>query len=89
LGLEPLQLYDGSDVIEVPRRELALLATLAEASGGAVSKSALLDRMYGAGSETDPQVIEVYVSRLRKRLHRYGLRIQVQRGIGYLLTCPI
>ncbi|MEM1303043.1 MAG: winged helix-turn-helix domain-containing protein, partial [Pseudomonadota bacterium] len=76
--------HDGA-MLDVPRRELLLLTALAEAHGGPVSKSSLLDSLYGAGSETDEKVIEVYVSRLRKRLSRHGIAIQVIRGIGYAL----
>ncbi|WP_298839496.1 response regulator transcription factor [uncultured Roseobacter sp.] len=88
LDLEPLQLLSQDGMIDVPRRELGVLQTLAEAQGSAVSKEQLLDRVYGAGSETDEKVIEVYVSRLRKRLARFDLRITVRRGIGYALELP-
>ncbi|MEM9707948.1 MAG: response regulator transcription factor [Pseudomonadota bacterium] len=71
--------------IDVPRRELLLFVALAEAEGSPVSKSALLDQLYGAGSANDDRVIEVYVSRLRKRLARFGVSIRVIRGIGYAL----
>lgn len=37
------------------------------------------------GSGTDDKVVEVYISRLRKRLSRYGVVIRVHRGIGYSL----
>lgn len=85
LELDPLQLVGEGGPVETPRRELSVLAALAEARGAVVSKQQLLDRVYGVGSETDEKVIEVYVSRLRKRLQRFGLRVSVQRGIGYTL----
>ena len=74
---------DGAEVLDIPRRELTVLAALVDARGRTVSKRALLDQVYGAGSETDEKVIEVYVSRLRKRLGPYGVTIRVHRGIGY------
>ena len=70
---------------DVPRRELAVFAALARSSTAAVSKAQLLDAVYGAGANADEQVIEVYVSRLRKRLRGYGVKIAVKRGIGYSL----
>lgn len=85
LELDPMQLLCDTGPLDVPRRELSVLAALADARGAAVSKEHLLDRVYGAGSETDDKVIEVYVSRLRKRLAGFGLRISVRRGIGYVL----
>lgn len=83
-----LQLFDGSNALEFPRRELSLLAALLQANGRTVSKASLLDQLYGAGSETDEKVIEVYVSRLRKRLAPFEVQIQVHRGIGYSLYRP-
>ncbi len=88
LELEPPQLVAADGPLDVPRRELAVLAALAEAGGTAVSKDQLLDRVYGTGSETDDKVIEVYISRLRKRLAGFGIGIRVIRGIGYALVAP-
>lgn len=85
LELEPLSLSTPEGPLDVPRRELMLLAALAGASGSALSKEQLLDAVYGAGTDADEKVIEVYVSRLRKRLHAHHLRISVKRGIGYVL----
>ncbi|MEM9426596.1 MAG: response regulator transcription factor [Pseudomonadota bacterium] len=85
LRLDPLQLTADNAPLDVPRRELTVLAGLAEARGAPVSKDRLLDLVYGTGSETDEKVIEVYVSRLRKRLASHGVSIRVIRGIGYAL----
>lgn len=88
LALDPTrpQLTGPSGVMEIPRRELTVLSVLAEANGAPVSKEKLLDQVYGIGSETDDKVIEVYISRLRKRLAPHGVQIRVQRGIGYALV---
>ncbi|MEM9843338.1 MAG: response regulator transcription factor [Pseudomonadota bacterium] len=86
LDLEGPQLSDLEGPLDIPRRELLLFASLAEVAGKPVSKAALLDQLYGTGSETDEKVIEVYVSRLRKRLARYDVGIRVIRGIGYALS---
>lgn len=85
LDLETPQLLDDIHPVDVPRRELATLVVLAEAEGKPVSKTRLLDQLYGAGSGTDDKVVEVYVSRLRKRLASHGVSIRVHRGIGYSL----
>lgn len=85
LDLDPLRLSADDTPLDVPRRELTVLAGLAEAGGAPVSKDRLLDLVYGTGSETDEKVIEVYVSRLRKRLAAHGVGIKVIRGIGYAL----
>lgn len=72
--------------LTVPRREVALFETLLDAKGRTVSKQALLDHLYGTGSDVDEPVVEVYVSRLRKRVKPFGVEIKVQRGLGYALV---
>ncbi|RMF33182.1 MAG: DNA-binding response regulator [Alphaproteobacteria bacterium] len=88
LELAPPRLLAPEGALEVPRRELTILVALAEAHGAPLSKDRLLDHVYGTGSATDEKVVEVYVSRLRKRLAPYGIAIGVQRGIGYSLRVP-
>lgn len=86
LEIESLQLLFEGTALDIPKRELSVLACLANANGRVVGKQTLLDHVYGVGSETDEKVIEVYVSRLRKRLLPYGTSIRVSRGIGYSLV---
>jgi len=79
------QLFDGETVIDLPRREISMLECLALAEGRLVSKQALLDHAYGVGADVEDTVVEVYVSRLRRRLKPHGLTIKTQRGLGYQL----
>lgn len=79
------QVVCGTEPMDLPRRELAVFECLVESRGRIVSKSALLDRVYGVGSETEESVIEVYISRLRKRLSGLGVKISTARGLGYML----
>lgn len=79
------QLLHNGQPIDLPRRELALFECLLDSRNRLVSKSNLLDRIYGVGSDVDDTVIEVYISRLRKRLAAYGVGIKTARGLGYLL----
>ncbi|WP_166416784.1 response regulator transcription factor [Cochlodiniinecator piscidefendens] len=72
--------------LSVPRREVSLFETLLTANGRFVSKQALLDALYGTGSDVDESVVEVYVSRLRKRLKAFDVDISVRRGIGYAMS---
>lgn len=71
--------------LDIPRREVALFERLLMANGRIVSKQALLDSLYGTGADVDEPVVEVYVSRLRKRLRPFGVVIKVKRGLGYML----
>ncbi len=71
--------------LELPPRELAVLRKLVERGGRVVSKEVLFETLYGWGDDARPQAIEVYVSRLRKRLEPAGLGIRSLRGLGYRL----
>ena len=71
--------------IDLPRREMSVFAALVLMRGRTVSKSQLLDSVYGAGTDVEETVVEVYVSRLRKRLKPFGVTIRVRRGLGYQL----
>lgn len=88
LAWDPLaeQLHSADGEIELPRRELSLFSALVRAQGRVLSKSYLLDQLYGTGSDVDESVVEVYVSRLRKRLKPHGVSIQMRRGLGYSLV---
>lgn len=70
---------------DLPRRELAIFEALLMAQSRMMSKQALLDKIYGTGAAVDEQVVEVYVSRLRKRLRPFDIEIKVQRGLGYAM----
>ncbi len=72
-------------VLDVPRREMAVLECLLERRGRIVPKSQLTDYVYGVGADVDDSAVEPHVSRLRKRLQNLGIRIKTARGLGYLL----
>ncbi len=79
------QLSGPQGEIELPRREMSVFETLLQSQGRTVSKSQLLDGVYGTGADVEDTVVEVYVSRLRKRLKPLGVSIKVRRGLGYQL----
>ena len=79
------QLFAGSVEIEIPRREMSMFECLAAADGRLVSKNALLEHAYGTGADVEDSVVEVYISRLRRRLGPHGIQIKTQRGLGYQL----
>jgi DNA-binding response OmpR family regulator len=63
--------------------ELRLLAFLVRHRGQALSKDQLLTQVWGYDAY-DPNLVEVHVSALRRKLERLGPRvIQTVRGIGY------
>lgn len=70
--------------LPLPRRELGLLEGLLLHAGQIAPREMLANRLFGFG-EVGPNALEVYISRLRKRLQGSGLRIRTLRGLGYRL----
>jgi len=70
----------GSPVALSPR-EFALLEYLMRNGGRVVTKTELLDHVWDAAAEPDPNVVEVYVGYLRRKLGR--TLVQTVRGAGY------
>jgi two-component system OmpR family response regulator len=79
------QLLKDDMPLDVPRKEIATLECLLERRGRIVSKAQLITHVYGTGSDAEESMIEPHVSRLRKRLEPFGLKIKTARGLGYML----
>lgn len=62
-------------------REWAVLERLLARRGGIVTKSEIEDSLYAFGAEVESNAVEVYISRLRKKLGREF--VQTIRGLGY------
>lgn len=76
----------GETKLDMPRRECALLEIFMSSIGRNVTKSILLEHLYGTGADIEDSAIEVNISRLRKKLVPFGFEIRVQRGLGYQLV---
>ncbi|MFF5181224.1 response regulator transcription factor [Micromonospora sp. NPDC000316] len=72
------------DEVTLTAREFALLDYLMRRPGQVVSKIELLDHVWDASPETAPNVVEVYVGYLRRKLGRD--RLETVRGAGYRLA---
>jgi|TARA_R110002126_G_scaffold251191_1_gene394194 two-component system OmpR family response regulator len=84
------QLFADDTEIDLPRREMSVFECLLSADGRLVSKNTMLDHAYGVGADVEDTVVEVYISRLRRRLSPFGVQIKTQRGLGYqLLLGPV
>ena len=85
VDLRQHRVWRGSDEVAVTAREISLLAAIVRSSPDPVSKADLLEDVWGADFEGDPNVVEVYVGYLRKKIDvpfgRVGL--QTVRGVGY------
>jgi len=74
-------------LLDLSRREVALLEELLRAAGRIVVKDTLEDRLYALDRSVTDNALEAIVSRLRKKLAaaHAGVRIDTKRGVGYRL----
>lgn len=77
----------GADV-PLTQRELAVFECLFERASQIVSKTQIADHLYGIGAEVEERVVEVYISRLRKKLVDGDVKIRAARGLGYMMDLP-
>ena len=79
------QVIHGGQAIGLAKKEFAAFECLAESSGRTVSKSNLMNYVYGVGEDVNEATLEVLISRLRKKISVYGVQINMARGLGYFL----
>lgn len=70
-------------VVDLPRREFALLRCLVESAGRVLTREAVVQRVYGWDEDPESNALEVHVHHLRKKL--YPELIRTVRGVGYLV----
>jgi DNA-binding response OmpR family regulator len=81
------RVWRGQTELHVTAREFDVLAELTVASPNIVSKTDLLERVWGSRFEGDPNVVEVYIGYVRKKIDAAFSRssLQTVRGHGYRL----
>ncbi len=72
--------------IELTRREFAVLEYLLRHPDEVLSKRDIIDHVWDFDFDGDPNIVEVYVRRLRTKLHRDQPVIETVRGAGYRLV---
>jgi DNA-binding response OmpR family regulator len=90
LRLDPAarQVWLGDAQIALTPREFAILEYFLHRPGEVLPKKDILDHIWDFDFDGDPNIIEVYVRRLRTKLHRSEDRpvIETIRGAGYRLV---
>jgi two-component system, OmpR family, response regulator len=79
--------WRGGTPVELTSREMALLEFLLRRQGEVLSKQSILDHVWDYEFEGDPNIVEVYIRRLRNKLDRPFDRAAIAtiRGAGYRL----
>lgn len=75
----------GGDVLDLRRREWAVLEALASRAGQIVPRDTLLAEVFGFDEPVGSNALEVHITRLRAKLPDGGPVIRTIRGLGYLL----
>ena len=78
--------YTDSRPFSLSRREMDILEALVERAEDLVRKSFLVKRLSRWDQEVTPNLIEVYIHKLRRELAPLSLEIQTIRGLGYVLS---
>ena len=74
----------GGRPVELTRKEFDLLLYLARYQGLVLTRSQLLESVWGTGYDGNIRTVDTHVKRLRAKLRNYGKCITTMRGIGYL-----
>ena len=87
VSLDPVRhaVWRGKEQVDLSAKEFALLATLIQRPKQVFTRSVLLDTVWGGSERAYGNVVDFYVSHLRKKLDREGepSHIRTVRGVGY------
>jgi DNA-binding response OmpR family regulator len=77
----------GDERLDLPRRELRVLAALLRRRGRTVLRESLEQAVFGFDDEVQSNTLDSHISRLRRKLADAdaGVEIHAIRGVGYLL----
>lgn len=73
---------DGEE-IKMPKKEFEILLLLVENRGRIFSRYEILDRVWKGEAVVVDRVIDVHITRLRKKIGKYGKNIITRSGYGY------
>ena len=88
LDLAGQRIAVGDQEVRLSRTEFDLLRLLATRAEEVLPRAEILDAIWGSASYIDPNIVDQYVSYLRKKLDAIAapVRIVTARGVGFRLT---
>ena len=77
----------GRSTLNLTAREISVLELLLQRPGKVVSKQQIVESIYDWSAEANPTAVEVFVSRLRRKLEDADAKVSIRvlRGLGYRL----
>jgi two-component system OmpR family response regulator len=89
MNIDTHEVWRGELGIELTATEFNLLRYLLENARRVISKSELLDNVWGYEFQGDPNIVETYISYLRKKIDVADpALIHTIRRVGYTLRLP-
>ncbi|GEL16116.1 response regulator transcription factor [Pediococcus cellicola] len=87
LNTENRQVSVDGQLLKLVGKEYEILAYLAQNKNIIVSREQIFDRIWGMDSDTTINVVNIYISNLRRKLEKAGRPklIQTLRNVGFLL----
>ena len=87
VNLATNSIFVGDKEVELLGKEFDLLVYFLQNQNVILSKSQIFDRLWGFDSDTTVSVVEVYVSKIRKKLKGtdFAANLQTLRSVGYIL----
>ena len=84
---EKNSVYINDEEIELQNKQFKLLEYFVLNKGSILLKEKIYDRIWGIDSDATIEIVEVYVSNLRKKLSKYDYDkyIKTKRKVGYIL----
>jgi len=84
---EKNSVYINDEEIELQNKQFKLLEYFVLNKGSILLKEQIYDRIWGIDSDATIEIVEVYVSNLRKKLSKYDYDkyIKAKRKVGYIL----
>ncbi|MGW5438412.1 response regulator transcription factor [Nocardia asteroides] len=81
------RVHAGGRQVELTKREFELLAMLADHLGVVLGREQILSAVWGYDFATDTNVVDVFVSYLRRKLEADGVArvVHTVRGVGFVL----
>jgi DNA-binding response OmpR family regulator len=81
------RVWRAEEEIELTLREYSILEYLAMRSGETVSRTDIWEHVYEFNSDADSNVVDVYITYLRKKIERADkpTLLHTKRGFGYML----
>ena len=79
--------YVGDEEVELLGKEVDLLVYFLQNQNVILPKSQIFDRLWGFDNDTTVSVVEVYISKIRKKLKGtdFANNLQTLRSVGYIL----